>query len=178
MVSLLCLFSAVWELVPGATRQLFSLRWRLRCDGVARWRPLERRALQLSPGLHLQERHLWVVVFASGRHASRFHADLNLPQPRADRRPESETPGFLEDFAIVTRPVQLCVMAVLWATSKGWILWSDACRRADGRGHRSCASVVSSGSFPYRSRKSTISMKLILLYDLNLALFCIHYSWC
>lgn len=81
MVLLLFLFSlhaAVWELVQGPARQLFSVRWRLRSDGVARWRTLERRALQLSPRLHLQERHLWVAAFGSRRHASLSNEDLNL----------------------------------------------------------------------------------------------------
>lgn len=141
--------AAVWELVQGATRQLFPVRWGLRSDGVARWRTLEWRALQLSPRIHLQERHLWVTAaaFPSRRHASWFNEDMNLPQPHADHHPKSETPQFLERFDRNTRQTQLCVIAVLWVTSRGWIPWSDACQRADGRGHRSCVSPVSSGSF-------------------------------
>lgn len=59
-MSLISMHIAVWELVQRPTRQLFPVRWGLRGDGVAwRW-PLERRSLQLSPCIHMQERHQWV----------------------------------------------------------------------------------------------------------------------
>lgn len=53
--------TAVWELVQRTARQLLSIWWRLCSDGVAWWWTLEWRALQLSPCIHLQERHLWVT---------------------------------------------------------------------------------------------------------------------
>lgn len=61
-ISFVSMHIAIRELVQRATRQLFSLWRRLCSDGVAwRW-TLERRTLQLSPGIHLQERHLWVKM--------------------------------------------------------------------------------------------------------------------
>lgn len=61
-ISFVSMHTAIWELVQRATRQLFSLWRRLCSDGVAWWWALERRTLQLSPGIHLQERHLWVKM--------------------------------------------------------------------------------------------------------------------
>lgn len=60
-MSLLPMHAAVWELVQRAARQLFPVWRRLCSDGVARWWTLEWRTLQLSPCIHLQERHLWVI---------------------------------------------------------------------------------------------------------------------
>ncbi len=55
------MLTAVWKLVQRTTRQLLPVWWRLRSDGVAWWRTLEWRPLQLSPRIHVQERHLWVT---------------------------------------------------------------------------------------------------------------------
>ena len=50
-----CVPVAVWELVPGPARQLLPVWGGLRCDRVAWGRPMEWRAMQLPPLLHLQE---------------------------------------------------------------------------------------------------------------------------
>lgn len=64
-LALISTLTAVPELVPRPAGQLLPVRRRLRGDGLAWRRALERRALQLPPGVHLQERHKWVKVIPS-----------------------------------------------------------------------------------------------------------------
>lgn len=52
--------SALWKLVQRAAWQLLPVWWGLCSDGVAWWRPLERRAMQLPLVIHLQEGRQWV----------------------------------------------------------------------------------------------------------------------
>lgn len=52
--------SALWKLVQRAAWQLLPVWWGLCGDGVAWWRPLERRAMQLPLVIHLQEGRQWV----------------------------------------------------------------------------------------------------------------------
>ncbi len=62
----LCTFAlAIWELESGSAGQLLLLGRGLRGDDLAWERPVERRAVQLPPDLHLQEGHRWDLLFPS-----------------------------------------------------------------------------------------------------------------
>lgn len=52
--------SALWKLVQRPAWQLLPVWWGLCGDGVAWWRPLEWRAMQLPLVIHLQEGRQWV----------------------------------------------------------------------------------------------------------------------